>query len=474
MPIIQTMLGGASGKYWMLTVEGETVGSDTYSIRPTGGLVIDSSDNIFISTDNLGPGSLLPSYENPSIFKFNSKGELQFKKNIGTTSSQIGAIQPNIDGKGGIDIDSSGNIFTTYRSSPSADFQTNDQDCYLVSSDSTGTAQDARLAQIDYQVFNNHVGVRSDDRIWHTISHRETSGPVEVYLSLFEYTSNSLTLIEEKRLNDYNGSGVGSGGFSVDSSDNAIIVGNYEINPTVDDFYIYVQKFSNTTGSSTVSQVFDKHIYSTEPSKITDFHSPNCCTTDSSDNIYIASSLTFGSGTDNRKNAIIKLNSSGTLQWARQFDQDDVRNPQDMVVDSSGNLYGISREFLVKYNSLGVLQWIRKLNFTNAQYDYPDSTFISLDSEENLILTFSVTSTDLIGNYYKMTTRVLKLPNDGTLTGSYGDLVYSEFTSNTESAANVAVANASLTVSNNGPDGGYATITPTSANSTHTTSITLI
>lgn len=120
----------------------------------------------------------------------------------------------------------------------------------------------------------------------------------------------------------------------------------------------------------------------------------NAVTVDSADNVYCAGSTTSSMGEAKASGSdafVVKLNSSGALQWLTQMG--DVtrvpgrnnswdQNCYGVAVDSSGNVYcagntegsmaevhggGIGDAFVLKLNSSGVLQWVTQLgNVTRA------------------------------------------------------------------------------------------------------------
>ena len=118
---------------------------------------------------------------------------------------------------------------------------------------------------------------------------------------------------------------------------------------------------------------------------------------------------------------IAKFNSTGNLQWQKALGSSDFtfyaitcdleENLYACGQDSSG-LYGI----LAKFNSSGVLQWQRTFRDTTAADTSTKLTSITLDSKNNIIVAANCN-----------TAVALKLPSDGTLTGTYG--VYSYATS---------------------------------------------
>jgi len=87
---------------------------------------------------------------------------------------------------------------------------------------------------------------------------------------------------------------------------------------------------------------------------------------------------------------IAKYNSSGVIQWQRQFGGGLVNGTQSITVDSSGNIYvcgyadpgalGNVDFIIAKYNTSGTIQWQRSLGGANNQYGYS----VAVDSSSNI------------------------------------------------------------------------------------------
>jgi len=474
MPIIQTMLGGASGKYWVLDIAGDTVNSIVTDMFAPGGLALDSSDNIYFISDTREESGTPNVSFHSILFKVDKNGQLQFQKKVGSSNSGIVRIQTSSNGRA-LGIDSDGYLYGSFRTAPTQSLGNNDEDSYIVMFDTDGNADTGVAADINYRVYGCDVAVRSDDYVYHFIDNSEFSGagnePYLIFHTSRTHQSNALAIGDQIRLNDYNWNI--NEGLVVDSSDNAIVAGSYEFNPSNDDYYIYVQKFSGSVSPFNLSRVWDKHIYSTESGKITDFHFVYSLATDSSDNIYIIGTVSFD--LTGRKAAFIKLNSSGVIQWARQIDNTVTGGEymvwQSAVVNSNGDLYacsggGSSGLALLKYNSSGTLQWVRSIDTVDVSDDLT-SPKIKLDSNEDLII--GAERDDLNNDDH---TIIIKMPSDGSLNGTYGNFTFTNITSWTDEVCNVAIANSPLTTSNVGPTTSYKT--PTTTNSNYATSITLI
>lgn len=174
--------------------------------------------------------------------------------------------------------------------------------------------------------------------------------------------------------------------------------------------------------------------------------------TDSSNNVYIASwAIVSGS----QCIVTAKYDSSGTFQWQQQivYAQTSLpgqsNNTTVIDVDSSGNVYVFGETYvtpigyrwvILKYNSSGTLQWQRQF--------YPTNNNNSIYA--NSIIVDNLGSFTLCG---QGTTRswAVKLPVTGALTGSYTigsiDITY-EASSGTASSASGSSSTPSYTFSN--------------------------
>jgi len=133
---------------------------------------------------------------------------------------------------------------------------------------------------------------------------------------------------------------------------------------------------------------------------------------DSSGNVYVSGAV--GSG----HVYIIKYNSSGTLQWQRRIALTGIMSASSqggIKIDSSGFIYltgygqfgGTYYSVLAKYDSTGSLQWQRTINTTSYYAAFTDLSV----TDDAIYATAQVVSTS--------DNAVLKIPKDGTRTGSY-------------------------------------------------------
>jgi hypothetical protein len=119
-------------------------------------------------------------------------------------------------------------------------------------------------------------------------------------------------------------------------------------------------------------------------------------TVDSSGNFYMAGRY-GGTSTYNSWAWVCKFNSSMQLQWNKKLGRNgsyELHNFDDIVVDSSGNVYlagetrsGPTLGLVVKYNSSGVLQWQKELDHSSFSGSGSNLSLhgIDLDDDEDYI-----------------------------------------------------------------------------------------
>lgn len=131
----------------------------------------------------------------------------------------------------------------------------------------------------------------------------------------------------------------------------------------------------------------------------------NCGTFDSSGNYYLAGRV-GGSSQYNSWGWVCKFNSSNQLQWNNKIGSNGsyhLHTFNDMVVDSSGNVYlcGSTRTYhtlgwVVKYNSSGVLQWQKLLDHPSGVGNNVNLYAMDLSDDEAYIVVGG--SVDVYGN----------------------------------------------------------------------------
>jgi hypothetical protein len=124
-------------------------------------------------------------------------------------------------------------------------------------------------------------------------------------------------------------------------------------------------------------------------------------TVDSSDNI-IFTGMTFSVGQGLNDMFVVKLNSSGTLQWVRALGGTNTEKGYCVATDALDNIYvvgdtgsqgqGSNDCLLVKFNSSGTVQWQKILGDGGSQ----TFTKLVIDSSGNIIVSGDQTSTQTL------------------------------------------------------------------------------
>ena len=211
-------------------------------------------------------------------------------------------------------------------------------------------------------------------------------------------------------------------------------------------------------------------------------HQVNKLRLDSSGNVYIVGSI-GGTGQYDRNAYIVKMNSSGVVQWDALLGTNgsySFQRWEDVAIDSSGNVYvcgtcranspSPDRGHIAKYNSSGTIQWQKQYgdsgnpNFfacdlvddtdfyvggstdswgktplwikfnTSGEIQYQRYLRDNQNNNADHMDTIKVIGDNLYGSgqryigsskYHGM---VWTLPADGSLQGTYGDFTYGAFT----------------------------------------------
>lgn len=230
---------------------------------------------------------------------------------------------------------------------------------------------------------------------------------------------------------------------AIDSSNNLYAAG--ATNQTVSKTDILVAKYN----SSGVLQ-WQRSLNTTNSSFA------NAIKVDSSGNIYVGGVVGVG-GTPAAY--LAKLDSSGAILWQRTLGGSGVTSAfESIAIDNIGNIYGAGKtdvasstsgdDYLIaKYNSLGVIQWQRRMaGSTFVTNDTANS--IDVDANGNYYPLGRMYRFNYVSNTYNFDTVFAKLPNNGSLTGTYSlastPLIYAS-TSMTETAGILSSSTISLT-----------------------------
>ena len=183
---------------------------------------------------------------------------------------------------------------------------------------------------------------------------------------------------------------------------------------------------------------------------------------DSNGNLYHAhdnwqmSSTSWNNGNSGYATSIVKRNSSGTVQWERCWYIDPsihgynggstVSSALQILFDADDNVYLCMRQgktsnydrpiLIFKWNSSGTLQWARKISRTNLLSNnwtpYPWAFKIDPVKKYFTVSGYTKDPSDTKGDGATLIRGyVIKLPLDGSKTGTYGNWTYAaenEFT----------------------------------------------
>ena len=151
----------------------------------------------------------------------------------------------------------------------------------------------------------------------------------------------------------------------------------------------------------------------------------NHCATDSSGNVYVCAYGAGGSFSYDWR--ILKFNSSGTLQWQEALAGTGNDFPYAVKVDSSDDIIvgGVCKSgsvqfmTIAKWNSSGTFQWQRRMYANSLNSSETSAYDMKLDTEDNIYVSGTTYYDSGLGNNPAARMIVLKIPSDGTLTGTY-------------------------------------------------------
>ncbi len=391
-----------SGRYWITTVSSNT--GLLYAVT-------------HYDKNNIYSSGMYDSTKNASIRKTNFSGECQWVRELGDGINTTDSYS--------IDTDSFGNVYVPVTTYYTPDI---DRDFNIVKYNSSGVLQwkkklnsAGRNSAFALKVTNsNHIYVCGE-------TNQFGEGNEDLLVMKLDLSGN---ILWQKTLGSIE-SEFGAA-LAIDSNENVIVV--------IMDYDDIITVKYNSSGTLQWQRKFGKVKIETFDREFSD-----SVVIDSQDNIYIHGYELdefelpfFGGGTSyNYKPIILKYNSSGTLQWQKTIDAGHAGASligKGITIDSNDNLYivaygsiyisnGFRRIiYLAKLNASGSVQWQRHL------YDYTDTTIsfsmreLSIDEYGDLCIVGSRVS--IISNSYIYYQLILKLPSDGSLTGTYGPYKY--------------------------------------------------
>ena len=403
-----------SEAYWYATI-GDASSNKGYDVR------VDSSKNVYLS------GSSYP--DEMIVVKYDASGSLQQQRKITGDESEITSLG----------LDSSNNVYVF------GNTETNSQggrDFYVAKLNTSGTLQWQRgLGSGGTYSTDESIGHSATDSSGNTYG-CGYSGALDKML-LFKYNGSG-TLQWQRQLS-LSGQQAFHSDVVLDSSGNVYAAGETDLN-TLNDSHLTLVKYNS---SGTLQ--WQKRLAASSPNEVA-----LGVDVDSSDNVYVCGTTEQGGG-GSRDILLVKYNSSGAVQWKRALGASEGDIGEGVAVDSSDNVYvcGTSNFssypnnkyiIIAKFNSSGSLQWARTLSFTTFSTVNKDivAERIRVDGSDNLYISGHTEaegqgSDDLF---------VIKLPNDGSLTGTHGSFTYAVSSFTVTTSMSMTEANLGLTAAN--------------------------
>ena len=399
----------SSEAYWFLTIgdSNSNTGND---------VAIDGDGNVY--TSGMSDSDIF-------VVKHDKDGTEQWQRLINTNSSE----------KVGVGLDNSNNVYvvgdTNVSSQGSLDF-------HITKFNSSGTEQWQRgLGGSQIEQFFGHSITDSSGNTYGTgYTNSAGQGSFGQYLVKWNSSGN----VQWQRTLSMSGQHTGRD-VALDSSGNVYMCGESDLG-TLNNTNLTLAKWT-----SNGTHQWTRYLRGSSYGEVGD-----AVAVDSSDNIYVCG-RTDSAGAGSGDLLLVKYNSSGTVQWRRTLGGTGYDQGRGVAVDSSDNIYvcGTTRSIgngsryimIAKYNSSGTIQWQNTLGGTSRD----EGEHIKVDSSDNIYVVGKTQSTGQGSNDIF----VAKLPNDGSLTGTYGSLTYAASTFNgsspsyTEGTPSLSSASASLT-----------------------------
>lgn len=414
---LMSAAGGAEHWWSYITDSGDTTG-----YRPTSNEGNNShtclSDGSVVTCgfDDGSPG-------NPGkygrVVKLNSDGTLAWETRIGNTL-EAGDRGYNLTS---ITSDSSDNVYTIGRY-----YYGDDPYCVVKLNGSTG----ALLLQDEFEHSGNfflnkagHLGVCSSSKGGLVIAGEIQDGTVDSTCSVMihDITDMSNELSKDVYTDPALNLGNEHGGWV---SNNSVWVMARPWNSG--NSKAHLQKFTIGSGGTSLTQDYGKQYY---PNGYTHRSRAVCSKPDDSLVVVFCDFQGFSGSTGTRDQTLMILNSGGNPSYISSFENGGNNSPNSMSkvrIDSNDNIYlftYISGEIhLLKYNSTLQKQYHQKIT-VNSDWYYLMNNNLEIDDNDNLCLGF-------IGRLTvdtKFGTVIMKLPNDGSITGTFGGITIANVTS---------------------------------------------
>jgi hypothetical protein len=376
---------------------------------------VDSSGNVYVAYHTLGTvsGGTASGAFDVVIFKLNTNGVHQWNRQLPAFNSSGSELDPSIA------VDSSGNVYCTYRTNGAVPGGTNSglDDIVVTKLDTNGTHQWSRQQAVFNTTagdFAPYIAVDGSGNSYvcyyttGTVSGGTASGSRDVVVFKFNTSGTFQWSRQQAIFNTTSNDDPAS--IAVDGSGNVYVscvtAGTISGGTSSGSNDIYIFKL-DTNGTFLWSR--QQTVFNTSGSDL----SPRNAV-DSSGNVYVSyqSGGTVPGGTVASPNDIVvfKLDTSGTHQWSRQhpvFNTTGNDLVPDIAVDSSGSVYcsyrttgtvpggtssGSDDIVVFKLDTSGTHQWsIQQTTFnTSANEVLP---YISVDSSGNSYISYTTTGT---------------------------------------------------------------------------------
>ena len=400
MAIIQQFLIDISGKFF-INITGQ-FGLDSTPFRGSC-LTLDSNGRIYFPASYKEDTSYPWKPTNMWLGQYSEQGNLNWQKSIGGSNAQGGSNSPfEVSTDSAISPDEQYVYFCgTYNSGASSYIR----DVIIVKYKENGTLEWKKTYGNSDDQYGNAIKIDSSGNFY--ICGRWDNG--STYRGFLTKFNSSATIQWQKQIGgrtDYEA-------MDMDSSGNIYIAGSVDSGPAD----CLVVKYNS---SGTVQ--WQKRITRGSSNY---YEGTNAIAVDSSSNVYITGFSNHSSSTDDQP-FLMKLNSSGTFQWARKignYDDDDRVN--SVACDSDDNVYVTGYDansnsnrrdaLVVKFNSSGTVQWKRVLGVSGA---YQRGYSINIDSRNNIVLGGD-TYLDNDGGFGSRDYWLSRFPSDGSKTGTY-------------------------------------------------------
>ena len=400
----------SSEAYWFLTIgdSNSNTGND---------VAIDGDGNVY--TSGMSDSDIF-------VVKHDKDGTEQWQRLINTNSSE----------KVGVGLDNSNNVYvvgdTNVSSQGSLDF-------HITKFNSSGTEQWQRgLGGSGIEQFFGHS---TTDSSGNTYGGGYTTSAGQGSFAQYLVKWNSSGTVQWQRTLSMSGQHTGRD-VALDSSGNVYMCGESDLG-TLNNTNLTLAKWT-----SNGTHQWTRYLRGSSYGEVGD-----AVAVDSSDNIYVCGS-TSSQGAGSNDLLLVKYNSSGSVQWRHTLGGSGSDEGKGVAVDSSDNVYvcGTTRStsngtryiMIAKIDPSGNLQWQNTLGGTSQDY----GEHIKVDSSDNIYVVGKTQSTGQGSNDIF----VAKLPNDGSLTGTYGSLTYA--------ASNFSFSTPSFTLGTPSLSSASASLTP--------------